>query len=316
MLPYLRARGHIVETAFLQKSLWRRWSVYRRLSEYDLVFLQKRLLSWGELRIVRQRSIRLVYDLDDAVMYDSEGNEDARRLARFQATCRAADLVICGNDYLHELAVQAGGRTTTIPTAIDTNRFCPATDKQSRETGEPLTIGWTGSRATNGYLNAVLPTIAPFAGRVRVKIISDTAAGINYSLLQDVPHQFVRWSPEIEVAETGTFDIGIMPLPDDPWSRGKCGFKALQYMALGIPAICSPVGVNREIVHDGLNGFLAGTRDEWYQAISRLVKDSELRETMGHAGRRRVEQDYALDVVAPRLVDVMEHVQSMGRKSA
>jgi glycosyltransferase involved in cell wall biosynthesis len=181
-----------------------------------------------------------------------------------------------------------------------------------------VTIGWTGSRSTNAYLNSVFPVIANFAGRVQVKVISDTAAGIDFSLLKNVPCRFVPWSPESEARETAGIGIGIgiMPLPDDPWTRGKCGFKALQYMALGIPAVCSPVGVNREIIHNGINGFLAGTRDEWHRALARLIQSRELRETIGQAGRRRIEHDYALNVIGPRLVDAVESVRMAVRQSA
>jgi hypothetical protein len=171
-----------------------------------------------------------------------------------------------------------------------------------------VTIGWTGSRSTNGYLNHVLPAIKPFGERVRFKMISDTAEGVDWDLLGDVPHQFVCWSPECEIRETATFDIGLMPLPDSPWTRGKCGFKALQYMGLGIPAVVSPVGVNVEIIAHNHNGLLARTFDEWSECLSRLVEDAGLRARLGQAGRRRLEEQYAVNVQAPRLIGLLEEL--------
>ena len=115
-----------------------------------------------------------------------------------------------------------------------------------------------------------------------------------------MPQTFVPWSPEIEITQAATFDIGLMPVPDNPFTQGKCGFEALQYMALGIPAVCSPVGVNRDIIHDGVDGFLPRTRDDWFQTIARLIKGPFLRETIGHAGRRRVEEAFSLKLHGPR----------------
>jgi glycosyltransferase involved in cell wall biosynthesis len=314
MLPCFAERGHETETALLPRNVWGRGRIYARLGRYDLVLLQKRLLSWPELMVLRQRAQRLVYDLDDAVMYDSSGADDARRRSRFRAICRAADLVLCGNSFLQEEAMHAGARTVLIPTAIDADRFHPGL--RHHEGDQSITVGWTGSRSTNEYLNLVLPVLAKFLGRIQLKVMSDTAEGIDFSLLKGVPYHFIPWSRRVEASEAASFDIGLMPLPDNPWTRGKCGFKALQYMALGIPAVCSPVGVNREIIHDGLDGFVPETREEWYQAISRLLKDPQLRKSIGQAGRRRVEREFALRVVGPKLVESVESLQTSARMSA
>jgi glycosyltransferase involved in cell wall biosynthesis len=133
--------------------------------------------------------------------------------------------------------------------------------------------------------------------------------------LGGVPYQFVPWSPEVEIRETAAFDIGVMPLPDTPWTRGKCGFKALQYMGLGIPAVASPVGVNAEIITHNRNGLLARTLEDWSACLKRLVEDAGLRERLGHAGRKRVEENYALDVQAPRLIGLLEPL-AVARKRA
>src|SRR5262249_34872635 len=146
-----------------------------------------------------------------------------------------------------------------------------------------VTIGWTGSRSTNAYLNDIFPALSQLHGPVQVKIISDTVEGFDFTRLGHVPHIFVPWSPKSEISEAATFDLGLMPVPDNRWTRGKCGFKALQYMALGIPAVCSPVGVNCDIIHDGVDGFFASTPQDWFPIVARLLKDPFLRETVGRA---------------------------------
>lgn len=313
MLPFFANAGHRCETTFLAPSVWQRLATYRKLSRFDAVFLQKRLLSRPELMFLRRHARTLVYDLDDAVMYHGTGAEDRRGQARFAAMMRAADLVICGNHYLADEASRFTKRVTIVPTGIDVDAYHP---RLRHTDSNHITIGWTGSRSTNPYLNEILPILPKIHAPIAVKVISETMAGIDFSVLGNLPRTFVPWSPENEITEAATFDIGVMPIPENRFTQGKCGFKALQYMALGIPALCSPVGVNRDIIHDGVDGFLPRSRDEWFQAIARLVKDPFLRETIGHAGRRRVEGAYSLTIHGPRLVQTVEKAQRALRKSA
>jgi glycosyltransferase involved in cell wall biosynthesis len=313
MLPAFAARGHQCETLFLASRFWQRLPLYRKLGRYDVVFLQKRLLSRPELTLLRRAARMLIYDLDDAVMYDGDGSEDRRRQVRFAAMMRAADLVVCGNQYLADEASRETDRVMIVPTCIDTEAYHPQLHKSDPN---HITVGWTGSRSTNPYLNEILPILPKLHGRIAVKIISETMHGIDFSILGQTPRTFVPWSPAIEITEAATFDIGVMPVPDNRFTQGKCGFKALQYMALGIPAVCSPVGVNRDIIHDGLDGCLPRTREEWFQTLARLVKDPFLRDTIGHAGRRRVEDAFSLAHHGPRLVQAVETARRPLRKSA
>jgi glycosyltransferase involved in cell wall biosynthesis len=313
MLPFFAERGHRSETFFLAPHFWQRLSLYRKLGRFDVVLLQKRLLSRPELMLLRRSVRTLVYDLDDAVMFDGSGAEDRRRQARFASMMRAADLVICGNQFLADEASRETSRLMIVPTCIDTEAYHP---RLRQSDTNRVTVGWTGSRSTNPYLNDILPILSKLHGPIGVKIISETTGGIDFSLLGNVPRTFIPWSPAVEITEAATFDIGVMPVPDNRFTQGKCGFKALQYMALGIPAVCSPVGVNRDIIHDGLDGCLARTREEWFQTIARLVKDPFLRDTIGHAGRRRVEEAFSLAVHGPRLVQAVEAARGPLRKSA
>ncbi len=312
-LPWFAERGHDCQVAFLGGHALSRMWLYRRLPQFDVVVLQKRLLNRAELFFVRQRSKLLVYDLDDAVMLDGQGQPERRRQSRFRAMASSADLVICGNGYLADLARPFHSQAAVIPTCINAETYHP---KLRTHNTSLLIIGWTGSRSTNRYLNAVLPAIASLGGEVMFKFLSDTSEGIDFSLLGEVAYQFVPWSPAVEILETATFDIGLMPLPDNPWTRGKCGFKALQYMGLGIPAVCSPVGVNCEIITHGANGLLARSEHEWKCCLARLVQDAAYRERLGNAGRQRVLEEYAIQVQAPRLVQLLEQLPQTKTRSA
>jgi glycosyltransferase involved in cell wall biosynthesis len=313
MVPYFTARRHQCDTFFLPTNAWGRLLMYRKLGLYDAVVLQKRLVSRVELFVLRSVARRLIYDVDDAVMYASNGDYHPRRRGRFAATVRAVDLVVCGNQFLADEASRDTDRILVVPTCINTDAYRPGLRTANSQS---LTIGWTGSRSTNAYLNDIFHTLSQLHGSVEVKVISDTVDGFDFSRLGHVSHVFVPWSPKSEIPEAATFDLGLMPLSDNRWTQGKCGFKALQYMALGIPAVCSPVGVNRDIIHDGVDGLFAATLQDWFPVISRLLKDSFLREAIGRAGRRRVEEAFSLAMHGPRFVRAVENVASTLRKSA
>lgn len=304
MLPHFQRAGHDCTVRFLPRNVFSRLLLYRELSNYDVVFIQKRLIAPTELALVRRWSRKLVFDVDDAVMFNGDGQLDAHRLRRFSAMMRAADLVVCGNRFLSEEAARYGGHAIIVPTAIDTERF-PARSAGSA-TDAPVIIGWTGSHSTTRYLNTIFPALAKLRGSVSLKVISDTTDDLDFSRLGRLPHRFAPWSAETEVPETAEFDIGLMPLPDDNLTRGKCGCKALQYMSLGIPAVCSPVGVNSDIIQHGANGFLPRTLEDWQTILQCLVDDPNLRAFIGRAGRQTAEARYSLCRIADQLVQAVE----------
>lgn len=306
MLPHFKQAGHQCDVRFFPKNLFSRLLMYRELSKYDVVFVQKRLIAPMELNLVRRWARKLVFDVDDAIMFDGDGQPDSRRLRRFAAMMSAADLVVCGNRYLASQADKYGGRTLIIPTAIDTERFPVRQSCSTTETSNRVVIGWTGSRSTTRYLNTIFPSLAKLRGDVELKVISDTTDDLDFSKLGKLPSRFVRWAAESEVAETAEFDVGLMPLPDDNLTQGKCGCKALQYMSLGTPAVCSPVGVNCDIIQHGKNGFLPKTPEEWRTVLQCLVDDSALRGVIGRAGRQTAEARYSLSQIAKQLVGAVE----------
>tara|TARA_B100000767_G_scaffold275633_1_gene313879 strand:- start:5196 stop:6278 length:1083 start_codon:yes stop_codon:yes gene_type:complete len=250
----------------------------------------------------------IVYDFDDAIFhnYDLNPRWHARHFLgrKLHTTIGAAEMAFCGNKYLAKYASPLCRRSEIVPTVLDTEKFCPAVSE--RLEGCRLKIGWIGSPSTwNEYFYSMLPMFKHVAASEGSQI-SIMGAGKNTE-----PHpllEFVEWSEASEVSFLQALDIGIMPLTDTPWARGKCGYKLIQYMACGVPVIASPVGVNCEIVEHGVNGFLAETDDEWHAAIRTLLHDPDLRRQMGAAGRKKVEEHFSLKVWGPRVVKLLRSV--------
>ncbi len=247
--------------------------------------------------------IAYVVDYDDALFhrYDRHRWWLIRLILghKIDSVMRHARLVIAGNEYLAERARTVGAKCVEIvPTVVDLTRY---TVVQSGN-DYPLVVGWIGSPSTSHYLAVIAPVIESLSKEFDVRFV---AVGASEKSVSDLPMEAKPWSEETEVQSIQEFDIGIMPLIDDPWERGKCGYKLIQYMACGIPVVASPVGVNREIVEHGTNGYLAQDLHEWEQALRRLLNNQNLRRRMGAKGRECVEVWYSLQVQAPRLYELM-----------
>jgi glycosyltransferase involved in cell wall biosynthesis len=279
---------------------------------YDLLWIQYELFPYlpglFELLAFLWRK-PVVLDFDDAIfnMYDRATSRAARALlaGKLAPLLRRADLCCCGNSYLEEYALRHGSKTMILPTVVDTESYLPAKRAPRRE---PPVIGWIGSPSTSTYLDPILSLLSRLAatGRARVKIVgagrgdANTAAGIEY----------VAWSEEREIAEIQGMDIGIMPLSDDEWARGKCGFKLIQYMACALPVVASPIGVNRQIVEHGINGYLASAVRDWDVSLGQLISSPGERQRLGRRGRRKVVRDFSLEAHAPRLVAAFEGLRT------
>ena len=287
-------RGLYLEAAPLAKSLLPRIGQLLAVRQAEVVILQRRLLPLWQLALLRWRAKRLIYDIDDALFqrdsYHVKGPESRLRRCRFAATIRTADLVIAGNDYLRDrvAAHVEPGRVRVIPTAIEPARYTPASHHRTAA----ARLVWIGQRSTLASLNCLRQHLAATAERLpglQLRVISDAAP-----TLPGVRVVACRWSSAGEAAELARGDIGINWLPDDSWSRGKCGLRVLQYMAAGLPVVANPVGMNCTMVVHGETGFLASTPQEWAEAIARLAADPRLRQRMGEAGRQLVAQRYAM----------------------
>lgn len=275
---------------------------------FDVVWLEKEFLPWLPAWMDRMCGrAALVVDYDDALFhtYDEHPSAVVRMLLgrRIDTLMRRADLVTAGNDYLASRARSAGcSRVELLPTVVDLDRYCVGS-KEARNEG--AVIGWMGSPSTADYLQQVSEVIARLRARFGIRAV---AVGARPDQVEGTPFEAVPWTEDSEANLVASFDIGIMPLPDAPWERGKCGYKLIQYMACGIPVVASPVGVNREIVRDGINGFLANDSPEWEGHLTRLVLDKAERTRMGLAGRARVEDWYCLQVQAPRVAGLLKSV--------
>jgi glycosyltransferase involved in cell wall biosynthesis len=248
-----------------------------------------------------------VFDFDDAIFvsYRSPSNGYLSYLkfaSKTKTICRIASHVMVGNAYLADYARQVNDRVTVIPTTIDTEKY--RVPPPGNSSGPPV-IGWTGSHSTVQHLDTLRGALKKLAEResFRLRVIGTPAYDC-----PPVDVEAMRWRADTELEDLSAIDIGVMPLPDDRWSKGKCGLKALQFMALGIPTVCSPVGVNTDIIQDDQNGFIAGTEDEWVEKLSRLLRSRELRQRLGHAGRVTVEQKYSAITQAPRVYEIFKSV--------
>jgi len=281
----------------------------------DVLWVEKELFPYlppaADLLLAR-RFPRVVLDFDDAVFhrYDRHRSGLVRRLYsdRIDRLMRAADAVAAGSPYLAERARSAGARRVMdLPTVVDLERYVPAAEPRD---GGPVRIGWIGTPRTARYLEPLSETFAGVCadGAARMILI-----GAGDDALRDVPGVERRaWAEDSEVRDLAACDVGVMPLPDEPFERGKCGYKLIQFHALGKPVVASPVGVNRTLIEPGVNGLLARDAQEWRDGLRALVEDAAARRAMGGEGRRRVEERYSLQAQAPRLVALFRELCAPG----
>lgn len=312
-LPYLEERGVVKQVITYPKDLMSYVRLYREIDKYDVIFLQRKRIPSPLLHLLRRRSTGVVYDFDDAIMFRSSKASSpysTTRQRRFARTVKAADHVIAGNAFLRDQARHYAEQVTVIPTAIDIKRYTPKHYTKRKK----VTIGWIGSSSTLPYLEHIKGVFNELGKRYKhleLKIICD-----RFFDCDTIPVIKKMWSAKEEIADLQSLDIGVMPLSDDLWSRGKCGLKILQYYGVGVPTVCTPVGVNRDVVQDGINGFWAMNHEEWMEKISRLVEDSCLRQEMGMRGRELIERSFSVHACGPQLYNIIEKVARRGGKGS
>jgi glycosyltransferase involved in cell wall biosynthesis len=316
----LYQKGRQIRKAYLLlKALARRFALLPRVRKFDLVYVSREATLLGPAfieRLVAFLKVPLVFDFDDAIWvpYRSPANKWFSYLKCFGKTatlCRISRHVLAGNPYLAEYARQYNRHVSVIPTTIDPEVYSVRPADDPTQTG-PITIGWTGSYSTVQHLDTLRPALLQLRRRCPFRLL---VIGTPSYTLDGVDVVARPWQASSEVADLHQFDIGLMPLPDDNWSRGKCGLKMLQCMGVGVPVVASPVGVNRDMVQDGVNGFLAATEEEWVTKLDRLIHDARLRRDMGLMGRQTVEQHYAAGTWAERVRNIFEQVLSTTRRS-
>lgn len=288
--------------------LVRRHLVLISLHKYDKLFIHREAcligpayFEWLYTKVFRKE---IIYDFDDAIWIKdvSDVNKKLSWLKFPNKTERIisfSKIIIAGNDYLANYALQFNKNVKVIPTTIDVDYHCSNKYlKQNRN----IRIGWTGTITTNNHLKLLFPVLAEIKKKYpQVELVMISNAPIVDSSIELT---YERWDKTTEIEILSSFDIGIMPLPNDEWAKGKCGFKGLQYMALEIPTIMSPVGVNVEIITDGVNGFLAETHEEWFTKLGSLIEKNDLRKTIGMNGRKTVVDKYSIEANKQRYIEI------------
>ena len=305
---YYKPGYYLNKAGLVLRSAARRLAESLRAESYDLIFVERAAFMAGPAmfeRLFARSGTPMIWDVDDAIFVHQIS--DANRLFgwlksadKTDTIARVADEVFAGNDYLADYARRFNDNVQIVPTTIDTDEYTPP--DRTRPDGAPVCIGWSGSFSTVQHFETVIPALERvkerLGDRVTFRVIGD--GDYRYPALGIVGQP---WRHETEIADLAALDVGVMPLPDDEWSRGKCGLKGLQYMALEIATVMSPVGVNSEIVQHGENGMLASTEDEWVEVLVDLVEDAEKRERLGRAGRETIVRDYSVETWAPRIIE-------------
>ncbi len=308
-LPYLRSHGVEPVVSLYPRTLRENIRFFRDLPQYDVVFLQRKRFHAPRLELLRQRARRIIYDFDDAVMYRNSKARDPispTRRRRFARMMEASDFVIAGNEFLRKEVLSYHSRVEVIPSAINGENYGPR--DYPAQNGKMI-LGWIGDHGSIHYLERMRPILERIGVRYpqcELKIVCDTFFDCEKLNVVKKP-----WKADEEVSDLQSFDIGLMPLVEDPWSWGKCGLKIIQYQGVGVPVVCTPVGINRDLVEDGVTGFWATTDEEWEEKISILIGHQMLRERMGKAGRKRVFEGYTIQVCAPRLLSILRKVREV-----
>ncbi|MBL7799311.1 MAG: glycosyltransferase family 4 protein [Chitinophagales bacterium] len=285
-------------------------------SRYDIVFIYREATMIGSSffeRWMAKSKAKLIFDYDDSIWLPnvSEGNKALAFLKRPEKTkeiISVCDVVFAGNEYLKQYALQYCKDVVVVPTTIDTSYHVPQKTQK-----EKVCIGWTGTQTTIPHFLSIQKALEivfqKYPDRVYFKLIAEKNI--------EIPELNLRttlWNKQDEIAQLSEIDIGIMPLPDDQWTRGKCGFKGLQFMSLGVPTVMSPVGVNNDIIMHGENGFLASTEQEWISLLSVLIENRSLREQLGQQGKKTIETNYSVIANEQKYLDQMKRIAKMTKQ--
>lgn len=300
----LKEAGWTPEHIEAERNPFKRLALLRKAKQADVVVVLRKTFSGLYLRLLRSAARHMIFDYDDAIFVRSSGKSSRTRLNRFRRMARMCDQVWAGNSYLAQQAKRYNSRVTMLPTSI-------IPEKYRREADKPegvVDLVWIGSRSTKKYLLNVLPALASIEDKTikfRLKIIANfTVQTSNFDV---VP---IAWSEEKEVSELASSHIGIAPMPDDPWTRGKCGLKVLQYMAAGLPTVASATGVHTDLIEPGVTGFLVDSSEKWREALVRLASDAELRNKMGELGSKRAVEHFSTTATFARMQATLQEVLS------
>ncbi|MFA5780832.1 MAG: glycosyltransferase family 4 protein [Bacteroidales bacterium] len=297
----------------LIKYFFKRLLDFIRVFKYDLVFIQREAYFVGPAlfeRLFKISGVKIIYDFDDSIWINnvSDGNRNfiwMKSYKKISKIISISNMIFAGNKYLADYAIQYNSSIKIVPTTIDTDKY--QRNPTVLNPDGKICIGWSGSITTIKHfeyaVNFLEKIKMKYGDKVIFKAIGD-GSYVNESLnIKGIP-----WIEKDEINELSAIDIGIMPLPDDEWAKGKCGLKGLQYMALEIPTVMSPVGVNTEIIRDGVNGFLAKDENEWVEKLSLLIESAALRKKLGDNGRKTVEKHYSFEAWKDKYIEYFNEV--------
>ncbi len=308
LISYLAKRDVHVEVAYIPKSFFARRKLFKKCKKFDLTIFQKRLFSYLEFCELRRNAKQLAFDFDDAVFLKnaapSQNNEDyisKTRERRFRRICNNVDFLIVANSYLAEKCKTVSPDTPVeiISSSVDIVRI---SQKVDYTLSSPPVLGWIGSQVTHRYLEHIAPALCELRKKHNfvLNVISDKELNLRGLSLNNI-----QWSKESEVCELRKFDIGIMPLSEDPFSRGKASYKLLQYMAAGVPSVASAVGMNIDVAGDNKYALLANTDEDFISAITTLLNSCELRQSIGEKARARIKNKFSKEVIGANFADLL-----------
>ncbi len=309
------ARGKLLSKLFiLLKCTWIRLKDVARYKSFDLIFIQREAhflgTSYFEKKAFRSGA-KVIFDFDDSIWLadTSPGNQKwewIKSPKKFYTNIQHAHTVFAGNTYLLQEALKVNPKAILVPTTIDTELHFPKHELRHKN---QVCIGWSGSLSTLKHFELLIPVLKQvkekYGDKVRFKLMGEK----NYKH-PELPVESVAWTENSEVDELNSFDIGLMPLKDDAWARGKCGLKGLSYMACEVPVVMSAVGVNIQIIRHGVNGYLAQSEEEWLQALSLLIEDKSLRLQLGKAARETVQLEYSVERYKNTYLQTFQYAQS------
>lgn len=313
-VPHLSKRNLDVTIKEIPKKVSSRLKLLNSLPSYDVVLLQRKLFQWWTVWYIRKKSKVLIYDFDDAVMFrdsNAPSFHSPSGLKRFKYTLKHVDLVISGNEYLRKLSLSHAKKVFVIPTGIDTQVY---TQEYLHNNRLPFTIGWIGSKPNLIYLKELIEPLNKLYAMTksfRLKIVCDDFIdGFECSVEKKL------WKKDDEVKDIQSFDIGVFPLLEDKWTRGKCALKLLQYMSCGVASVSSATDVTSRIVRDGINGYLASTAAEWLEKLKLLIQDAEKRRSIGMEGRKSLDGSFDAKTIAFQYADLFEDSLESHKKRA
>jgi glycosyltransferase involved in cell wall biosynthesis len=306
--------GHIFKkTIVVAKAAVKRGLDCIRANKFDIIFIQREAFMLGTTffeRLFKRSKAKLIYDFDDAIWIHDEStvNQYTRFLknpSKTLAIIKMCDMIFAGNQFLADYALRFNKNVVVVPTTIETNEYTPVKSENKSQ----ITIGWSGSFSTIKHFLLIVPVLTIIREKYGAKVLF-RVVGDNTFIYKELGIKGESWTKDSELDVLRQFDIGIMPLPNDEWSEGKCGLKGLQYMALEIATIMSPVGVNKEIIEDGHNGYTATTQDEWVTKLSMLIEDSRLRNNMGKSARLTIIEKYSVDSLKEKYLSYFNAISS------